>query len=71
MANEFQERWAYDPNGRLEYYGQSEPGTHESEEKWMIEKYSYSGIQNATKKYPNGSNANVFAWSKRANYRYR
>ena len=71
MANEFQERRAYDSNGRLEYYGQSEPGTRENEEKWMIERYSYSGINEDSKKYPNGSNANTFVWSNRTNYKYR
>jgi len=70
MANEFQERFAYDSNGRLEYYGQSEPGTLENEEKWIIEKYEYSGIQERAKKYPNGSYANVFVWDNRETYTY-
>ena len=70
MANEFQERFAYDSNGRLEYYGQSEPGSLDSEEKWMIEKYEYSGIQERAKKYPSGSNANIFVWDDRETYEY-
>jgi len=70
MGNEFQERFAYDSNGRLEYYGQAEPGTTESEAKWRIEKTSYSGINETGKKYPNGSNANVFVWNDRGIYKY-
>ncbi len=70
MANEFQERFAYDSNGRLEYYGQSEPGTKDNEAKWIIEKYSYSGINETGKRYPNGSNANIFVWNNRASYSY-
>lgn len=71
MANEFQERFAYDSNGRLEYYGQSEPGSKESGAKWMIEKYGYSGINETSKKYPNGSNANTFVWNDREAYSYK
>ncbi len=71
MANEFQERYREDSNGRLEYYGQSEPGTKESEAKWMIEKYEYSGIHERSTKYPNGSNANLFIWNDRETYNYR
>lgn len=70
MANEFQERRAYDSNGRLEYYGQSEPGTRDNEAKWMIEKYSYSGINETGKRYPNGNNANTFVWNNRERYSY-
>lgn len=70
MGNEFQERFAEDSNGRLEYYGQSEPGTLESESKWMIERHSYSGIHERDKKYPNGSNANIFIWDNREGYSY-
>ena len=70
MEIEFQERWAEDLNGRVEYYGQSEPGSTESESKWMIEKYEYSGIHERAKKYPNGSNANIFIWDDRATYTY-
>ena len=68
--NEFQEVFAYDSAGRLEYYGQAEPGSLTSEAKWMIEKYTYSGINEITKKYPNGSNANMFIWNNRASYTY-
>ena len=71
MANEFQERFTYDSNGRVEYYGQAEPGARESEEKWMIEKYLYSGINETAKKYPSGSNANIFVWNNRTTYKYR
>ncbi len=71
MPNEFQERFAYDSNGRLEYYGQSEPGTREGEAKWMIERYSYSGINEIDKKYPNGDNANIYIWNDRETYNYR
>ncbi len=71
MANEFQERFAYDSNGRLEYYGQSEPGSRDSEAKWMIERSYYSGINETGKRYPNGSNANVFIWNNRKTYNYR
>ena len=71
MANEFQERYAEDSNGRVEYYGQSEPGTLESEAKWTIKKYEYSGINENSKKYPNGSNANIFVWDDREIYEYR
>ncbi len=60
MPNEFQERFAYDSSGRLEYYGQSEAGTLDRESKWIIEKYEYSGINETSKKYPNGSYANIF-----------
>ena len=70
MENEFQERFAYDSNGRLEYYGQSEPGTLESESKWMIEKKEYSGMNETSKKYPNGSYANIFVWDDRETYSY-
>ena len=70
MANEFQERFTEDSNGRPEYYGQSEPGTLESEAKWMIEKHEYSGIHERAKKYPNGSYANVFIWDDRETYSY-
>jgi len=70
MATEFQERYAEESNGRLEYYGQSEPGTLESEAKWMIEKYEYSGIHERAKKYPSGSNANIFVWDDRELYEY-
>ena len=70
MPNEFIERWAYDSAGRLEYYGQAEPGSSESAEKWMIEKYEYSGADEVSKKYPDGSNANTFIWSSRTSYTY-
>ena len=70
MTNEFQERFAYDSNGRLEYYGQSEPGSLESEAKWIIEKSSYSGINETGKTYPNGSYANIFVWDDRESYSY-
>ena len=70
MANEFQERYAEDSNGRPKYYGQSEPGTLDSEAKWMIEKTSYSGINETGKRYANGSYANIFVWDDRETYEY-
>lgn len=70
MPNEFIERWAYDSAGRLEYYGQAEPGSSNSSEKWMIEKYEYSGVNEISKKYPDGSNANIFIWDNREAYTY-
>lgn len=70
MANDFIEKKAYDANGRLEYYGQAEPGTAKSEPKWRIEKYSYSGIQENDTLYPNGNNANIFIWNNRKSYSY-
>jgi hypothetical protein len=70
MPNEFIERWAYDSAGRLEYYGQAEPGSSESSLKWMIEKYTYTGADEVAKNYPSGSNANTFAWSSKATYAY-
>ena len=71
MTNEFQERFAYDSSGRLEYYGQSEPGTRNNESKWMIERYYYSGINETGKRYPNGNNANIFVWDDRETFNYR
>ena len=68
--NEFIERWEYDSSGRLLYYGQAEPGSSPNSEKWMIEKYEYSGANETAKKYPNGSNANMFIWNNRATYNY-
>ena len=68
--SEFQERFAYDSNGRLEYYGQAEPGSLDSEAKWIIEKTSYSGINEIGKKYPSGSYANIFIWDDRETYEY-
>lgn len=70
MENEYQERFAYDSNGRLEYYGLAEPGSLDSEEKWRIRKYSYSGIEETSRKYPSGSYANVYIWDNRASYTY-
>lgn len=69
--SEFKELRDHDSNGRLEYYGQAEAGTPETEAKWMIRKYSYSGIVETGRTYPNGSTANIFVWKNRATYRYR
>ena len=68
--NEFKERRYYDSNGRLEYYGQAEAGTGEGEAKWMIIKYSYGGISETGKTYPNGSTANIFILRRREDYKY-
>ena len=70
MDNEFQKRWAYDSNGRLEYRGSAEPGSLDSEEKWRIRKYSWSGINETSRKYPNGTHANIFIWDNRESYTY-
>jgi hypothetical protein len=36
----------------------------------MIEKNEYSGADEVSKKYPNGSNANTFIWTSRTGYNY-
>ncbi len=69
--NEFQERRANDSNGRLEYYGRAEAGSLEHKAKWMIRRYSYAGIVETGRTYPNGSTANIFIWRDRTSYRYR
>lgn len=68
--NEFKELRRYDSNGRLEYYGQAEAGTGEGEAKWMIRRYSYSGIHETERTYPNGSTENIFVFARRTTYRY-
>ncbi len=69
--NEFQELRDYDSNGRLEYYGKAEAGTGEGDAKWMIRKYEYGGIQELSRKYPNGSTENIFIWRNKGTYKYR
>lgn len=71
MPDEFIENRAYNANGLLEYYGRAEPGTKDGEAKWMIRKYSYSGINETGRKYPNGDNANIYVWNDRETYTYR
>ena len=68
--SEYIEKRAKDANGRLEYFGVAEPGSATSAAKWRIIKYSYSGIAEVDKLYPNGSNANVFIWDNRTSYSY-
>lgn len=71
MAGEFQENRAYDSNGRLEYYGQAEPGTRDGEAKWMIRRYTYQGINETGRRYPNGDTSNIYVWNDRETYTYR
>ena len=68
--NEFKERRDYDSNGRLEYYGEAAAGTGDGEAKWMIRKYSYGGISETARTYPDGSTANIFIWRRRKDYKY-
>ncbi len=70
MPNEFIEKRVHDSSGRLEYYGQAEPGSATSAAKWRIEKYTYSGIEETGKGYPGGDNANIYIWDNRATYSY-
>ncbi len=68
--NEFKEFRDYDSNGRLEFYGKAEAGTGPGDPKCMIRRYSYSGIFETGRAYPNGSTENIFIWRNRRNYRY-
>ncbi len=70
MPDEFIRKYAYDSNGRLEYEGEAEPGTLVTEGKWRIQKYTYSGIEETGKQYPNGDNANIYIWNSRATHTY-
>ena len=70
MPDEFIRKYAHDSNGRLEYEGEAEPGTLVTEGKWRIQKYTYSGIEETDKQYPNGDNANVYIWNSRETYTY-
>ena len=42
VPGEHIERWAYDGNNQLQYYGYAEKGIETSETKWIISKFTYS-----------------------------
>lgn len=66
----FTTRFAYDVNNKMIYMGEAEPGTTESEAKWKIKKFEYTGDNLAAIKYPSGTNNMIFVWDNRASYTY-
>jgi hypothetical protein len=64
------QRIAYDGGGNAEYIGYAAPGSCETEPKWMIAKFIYSGASVIAKVWADGTNFQDKAWNNRANYNY-
>lgn len=67
-------RGEYDGSNNLIYAGYAKPGTAESEPKWQIVEYTYSGTNRTEAKWPelNGSasSAYKFSWTDRGTYTF-
>jgi len=67
---DLQVRLAYDANGNVEYVGYGLPGALDSDEKWQIEKFTYTSGKIVSGKYAGGSNIYDKEWDERASYSY-
>jgi hypothetical protein len=64
------QRIAYNATGDAEYVGYAAPGSGETESKWMIAKFTYSGTSVIAKTWAEGTNFQDKAWNNRATYSY-
>ena len=63
-------RQSYDSNGRLEYYGESKPGSVTSDYVWRISKRTYSGNKLSGLLWAEGNTKFDNIWDNRAALSY-
>lgn len=61
----------YNSEDKVEYYGESEPGTSKASVGWRIRKYTYDANGRVTDiKWADGSNDFSFIWNNYSSYSY-